>query len=331
LPFAGWPWCKHPPPRRSPFSLGSARRCPSEVAVTVVIATRDRRQSLLETLARLSALPERPPVVVVDNASSDGTAAAVKDRFPAIDLVGLTENRAAAARTAGVERARTDLVALSDDDSWWAPGSLSMAERVFERNPRLGLAAARILVGEEAHEDPTCRLMAESPLASGGLPGPRVLGFVACGAVVRKDAYLEAGGFDERLELVCEEHLLAIQLARRGWDLAYVPGLEAHHHPSPVRDAARRRRLETRNLIWLTWLLRPAPRAARETFRLTRDALGDPARRRGLIEALRDGRWVMGERRPLAESLEQKLRQLDAQKIGFGERTLPRGPARRGL
>jgi GT2 family glycosyltransferase len=278
-----------------------------DVTVTVVIATRNRRDELLGTLRRLSALPDRPIVVVIDNASGDGTPAAVREKFPAVDLIELRENRAAAARTAGVERARTELVALSDDDSWWAPGALSLAEPIFKRHPRLGLAGARILVGKQEIEDPTCQVMARSPLVGAGLPGPRVLGFVACGAVVRRGAYLDAGGFDSRLELACEEDLLAVELARRGWDLAYVPELVAHHHPSPVRDAARRRRLETRNMIWLAWLLRPAPRAARETLRVTRAALGDAARRRGLVDAARHGRWVARARRPVDGPLERDL------------------------
>jgi GT2 family glycosyltransferase len=291
-----------------------------DVTVTVVIATRNRRDELLGTLRRLSVLPDRPMVVVVDNASADGTPAAVREKFPEFDLMELGENRAAAARTAGVERARTELVALSDDDSWWAPGALSLAERIFKRYPRLGLVGARILVGEQEIEDPTCQVMARSPLVGAGLPGPRVLGFVACGAVVRRGAYLEAGGFDSRLELACEEDLLAVELARGGWDLAYVPELVAHHHPSLVRDAARRRRLETRNLIWLAWLLRPAPRAARETIRVMRASLGDAARRRGLVDAARHGRWVARARRPVDAPLERDLLLLELEGAAFRSR-----------
>ena len=52
--------------------------------VTVVIATRNRRPELLRTLGRLHELPDRPPVIVVDNASADGSAAAVLDRYPAV-------------------------------------------------------------------------------------------------------------------------------------------------------------------------------------------------------------------------------------------------------
>ena len=44
---------------------------------TVAMITRDRCRSMLRTLDRLAALPERPPVAVVDNGSADATVAAL--------------------------------------------------------------------------------------------------------------------------------------------------------------------------------------------------------------------------------------------------------------
>jgi len=88
--------------------------------VSVVVVTRDRRAGLLATLERLVALPERPPVIVVDNGSSDGTPAAVRGRFPGVEVITLGYNAGSAGRTAGVRCARTPYVAFSDDDSWSA-------------------------------------------------------------------------------------------------------------------------------------------------------------------------------------------------------------------
>ncbi len=115
--------------------------------VTVVIATRDRRPELLRTLGRLHELPDRPPVIVVDNASADGSAAAVRDRYPAVTVRMLPRNAGAAARNTGVALAATPYVAFSDDDSWWEPGALSRAAAALDADPGLGLVAARTLVG----------------------------------------------------------------------------------------------------------------------------------------------------------------------------------------
>jgi GT2 family glycosyltransferase len=235
---------------------------PSRVAV--VIATRNRGPELLGTLTRLLALDERPRVVVVDNGSTDGTAQLIRDRQPGVQVVGLRRNRGAAARTIGARLVDTPYVAFSDDDSWWAPGALGRAVELLDRHPRLAVLAARVLVGPDQRVDPVCREMADSPLPpADDLPGPPVLGFIACGAVVRRDAFLEVGGFDARLGVGGEEELLSLDLATRGWGLAYVADVVAHHHPSPVRDPSGRRRRQVRNALWSAWLRRPVGSAAR--------------------------------------------------------------------
>ena len=71
---------------------------PAPAGLTVVIATRDRRSELSRTLDRLSELPERPPVIVVDNGSSDGTAAMVRPRHPDVVLLAARTNLGAVAR-----------------------------------------------------------------------------------------------------------------------------------------------------------------------------------------------------------------------------------------
>lgn len=279
---------------------------------TVVIATRDRAGELRATLQRLRDLPERPPVVVVDNASSDGTVEQVRAGFPWVDVVDLAENRGAAARNAGALHATTPYVALSDDDSWWAAGALRRAADHLDRHPSLGLVAARILVGPDERLDPTCAEMAAAPLGRDpGLPGPAVLGFLACGAVVRRGAFLATGGFEPRLFIGGEEELLAMDLAAAGWELVYADDVIAHHHPSQRRDGDGRRRLLARNALWVTWLRRPAPTAAARTLRTAGAALRDPGARGGLVDALGGLGWVRRERRRLPPAVEEAVASLE--------------------
>jgi GT2 family glycosyltransferase len=274
---------------------GSAgHRGESVDAAGVVIATRNRRDVLLRTLARLTALPERPPIVVVDNASGDGTAAAAREAFPAVEVLSLSSNRGAFARNLGVDRLDTPIVAFCDDDSWWEPGSLARAGELFRRFPSLGLLAAHIVVGRERRLDPTAARMLGAPAP--GLPGPRVQGFLACGAIVRRAAFLEAHGFCERFLIGSEEELLAIDMRRAGWDLCYANDVVAVHMPDGGgRDD--RPWLSRRNALWTSWLRMPLRRALRQTATTAREAAGDPAARRALATALRGLPWALRHRR----------------------------------
>jgi len=274
-----------------------------------VIATRDRRQRLLETLARLRALPDQPPIVVADTGSSDGTQAAIAREFPEVDLFQCAPRVGSAARTLGARAARTPLVAFSDDDSWWAPGALRRASEHFTRHPRLGLLAPRILVEPGERLDPTCGEMRDGPLAvADALPGPPVLGFLGCGAVVRRDAVLACGGFHRHFGFGGEEQLLAIDLAAAGWDLAYVDDVIAHHEPEPG-PRGWQGASELRNRIWTAWLRRPLPRAARLTVRLVAAERGRGVR--ALLAALGGAPWVLRERRVVPPQVERSLRALE--------------------
>ena len=280
--------------------------------MTVVVATRNRRASLMRSLAELSALPEAPRVVVVDNGSTDGTPDAVRVDHPAVTVVEAGRNLGAAGRTLGARLAATRYVAFGDDDSWWTPGALARAVGILEARPGLALLAARVLVGEDGEEDPVCAAMGASPLPRRpGAPGPTVLGFVACGAIVRRDAFLSVGGFHPRLGIGGEEALLALDLARGGWELAYVPAVVVRHHPSPVRDAAARRRLQERNRLLVSWLRRRPGTVAAATVRLVRRAATEPEARGALVDALRGLSWALPARRPVGRELEAHLRLLE--------------------
>jgi GT2 family glycosyltransferase len=281
--------------------------------VTVVIATRNRRAQLARTLRRLGELSPAPPVIVVDNGSDDGTAQAVRERFPGVRLLALRRNLGAAARNLGVWAARMPYVAFSDDDSWWAPGALERAAAALDRHPRLALVAARTLVGPEERTDPVSALMAASPLpTTGDAPGPPVLGFVACSAVLRREAFLQAGGFSPLLFHIGEEGLLAYDLAAAGWQLCYLDEVVAHHHPSPDRPDPRRRvSRELRNDLLTACMRRPVGVAARAAGALARASLRDPAARAALAGFLARLPAALRHRARLPAELERQVRLLE--------------------
>ena len=271
---------------------------PLAAAVTVVVASRDRRAELLASLARHEA-----PVVLVDNASSDGSAAAVRAAFPHVQVVALARNAGAAARTVGVARAATRYVAFADDDSWWAPGALGRAVALMDAHPRAALVHARILLGEAQRVEPLCEQLAGAPLGTeDDLPGPSIAGFAACGAVVRAEAFTRAGGFDDVVVFPGEEERLTLDLLAAGWGLAYVPELVVHHHPSPARSAPQvRAAAVVRSGVLTALMRRPWP----VVLRRVRAALdqGRPGRA-GLVRALRSVPAALAARRRLPPDVE---------------------------
>lgn len=292
--------------------------------ITVAVITRDRPTSVLRTLDALAALPERPPVIVVDNGSDDSTCAAMRRHPAGPRVLRPRGNTGALGRNLAVRHADTPYVAFSDDDSWWAPGALRRAADLLDAHPRLGLLAARTLVGTEQAEDPLNAVLAASPLPDEpDLPGRPVLGFLGCACVVRRDAFLTAGGYHPLLFFGGEETLLAYDLAAGGWGVTYEPSLTARHQPDPGgRDG--RGHLERRNEVLTLWLRRPLPVALRASARLTAAAVaGEPDARRALLGVLARLPAAVARRRPLPAHVEHAARMLDGGALAPAEGSRP--------
>ena len=280
--------------------------------VTTVVVTRDRWPDLRSSLPR-----HEGPVILVDNGSVDGTPEHVRRHFPEVDVVALPRNHGAAARNLGVARARTDLVAFADDDSWWAAGALARAAGCFQEHPRLALLAARTLVGTGGALDPASAIMARSPLGrSPDLPGPSVLGFVACASVVRRAQFLAVGGFDRVVFFMGEEQRVALDLAALGLGVCYVDSVVAHHHPSTARDDGSQRRREvlaSRNAVLTALMRRPWSGVARV---VGQEARRGPSGRVGVLHAATRAPLALVERAVLPPDVEGAVRVLEADSRG---------------
>lgn len=285
--------------------------------VGVVVLTYNRVAEVTRTVERLLDLPERPSLVVVDNGSTDGTTATLWPRFPGVAVLRLQRNIGAAARNIGVRHCQRPYVALCDDDTWWEPGSLRRAADVLNAHPAVAVVTGTVLVGERARLDLTCLRMARSPLPRlPDLDAPALLGFLAGASMVRREAFLAAGGFEPRLLLGGEEELLALDLARAGWTLAYLADAVIHHYPSPRRDAESRRWLLARNALWVAWLRRPFRTAMARTLATARRGVRDREARRALIAALCGVPWIARQRQVIPGDIERHLRLLETDMTG---------------
>src|SRR3954447_21765471 len=163
--------------------------------IGVVMITYQRRDEALGAVERLTALPEQPPVVLVDNGSADGTGDAVRRKFPDVKVLALDWNAGAVGRNLGVEHLDTPYVAFCDDDTWWESGSLTAAADVLDAHPRLAVVNARILVEPGARDDPIVAELRDSSVPGPDwLPGPALGSFLAGASVVRREAFRSVGG-----------------------------------------------------------------------------------------------------------------------------------------
>ncbi len=287
-----------------------------EQRLTVVVITHNRCEELDRTLNTLERLPEDPPIIVVDNGSSDGTCPMVRSRHPGVSLVAAGTNLGAVGRNVGVDRSTTPYVAFCDDDTWYDPGALTRTADLLDAHPTLAVVTASIIVEPRGVLDSICEEMAASPLARPPeLPGHPLLSFLAGVSVVRRSAFVAAGGFSERLWLGGEEELPASDLVRAGWHLAYVPEIVTHHQASTLRDAHLRRRHGIRNTLWFTWLRRPLPSAVRRTGRLLRRLPRDRVSAYGLLEAIGGAVWVLRERNVVPAHIEEGYRLLEESQL----------------
>lgn len=278
----------------------------------IVIVTHNRAQILRRTLERLYDLPERVPLLVVDNASTDDTEVVCKAFGSRLQLLKLRRNIGAAARTIGAREAASPFVAFCDDDCTWEGGSLQRAVEIFHRHAEVAVLNGRILVGDGERPDPACEAMRGDPSLTRTLPGVPIVYFMAGASVMRRAPFLEAGGYHIRYFIGAEESLLSLDLAARGWKLWYCDDLVVRHYPAHAnRDPERRRRLVLRNQLWTALLRRPAANALRMLGQYANMACRDRVARAALREAIAGLPWVLRERRPIPPELERRVSALD--------------------
>ncbi|HYM80228.1 MAG TPA: glycosyltransferase family A protein [Candidatus Limnocylindria bacterium] len=222
-------------------------------SVSAVIPAHDALPFVLEAVE--SVLAQRRPaeeIVVVDDGSSDGTGAAVEQRFadahPAVRVVRGRFGSAAAARNAGWQAARSPWIAFLDADDLWFPDKLAAAEAALDAVPSAGWffsdGAFRTLTGELHHS--WLASYAELPEPYAGRPLAELLEvnfILTSSVVVRRDLLAATGGFDAKLSHA-EDVDLWIRLARRAPATASRRSLVRYQH----REGGLTRQLESRLL-----------------------------------------------------------------------------------
>ena len=256
-----------------------------ERRLAVVVLAWNAREDVLRCLASLRGeLGAGDVAIVVDNASSDGTAAAVRAAHPAVELLGNAENLGyAGGMNAGVRRALelgAPWVLLLNQDTEVPPGTLAT---LFAAAARHGDAAALqpLLVradgatidsaGQRLHRVPgaTDRL-AGRPLAEAPAADEEVFGPCGAAALVRAEVFRETGLFDEEFFLIFEDVDLAFRMRLAGRRTVLVPAARVVHRRgisgAGASQSPLRRFLVARNSVALAlrywpagWVVASAP------------------------------------------------------------------------
>jgi len=278
----------------------------NESACTIVIATHNRCGRLTETLDRLRRLPEEPEIIVVDNGSTDDTTGRVAARFPSVRVLRMSQNIGAAARNVGARAATTRYVAFCDDDCWWQPGALRRAAAVLDAHANVAVLNACVMI-DGVRIDEACALMAASCMPKrSACDGTAIAAFMAGAAIVRRAAFLDAGGYHPRYHLGAEESLLALDLLDRGWELIYDPSIVVAHAPYRAGRRPRARRIAVmRNRLWTAWLRRSPAGAWRATAPVLWSATHDAEALLAVLRALAGLRWIVRERRQVRPHVER--------------------------
>lgn len=220
---------------------------------TISILNHQRRETLRQVLDR--ALAQDYPaleVLVVDNASTDGSDRMVEEEFPGVRLIRLTENIGCAARNAGVAAAKGEIVVTVDNDVLLnSPHAVRTVVEIFRGRPSVGCVNFKILdatgdlsVRDWCHPRDWRRFADSEFLTDYVLEGA---------SAFRRGAFERVGGYWGPLFLGHEGFDLALRLLDAGYDLLYTPAIQVTHLVSAeARPVARIYYTFTRNAIWVS-------------------------------------------------------------------------------
>jgi GT2 family glycosyltransferase len=205
------------------------------VDVTVAIVNHENRSALLDGLSALTADDARRAaveVIVVDNASRDGSVAAVRAAHPAVEVIAREDRGGYGANhNLALRRARGRHVLLLNDDARVTPGAIDALCDALDAQPGVAVAAPTVRTPSGALEPtlwprPSLREEVRSALRRDGpatVRGDAPIGWVTgCALMVRRDAVMALGGFDEDFFMYMEETDLCTRLLDAGWRIAHV-------------------------------------------------------------------------------------------------------------
>jgi N-acetylglucosaminyl-diphospho-decaprenol L-rhamnosyltransferase len=206
----------------------------------------------LEAIERTTPPGLEHEILVLDNASDDGSAGAVRELDRNIRLIALDRREGKAANDSRlIAEARGEFCLLLNEDSELQPGAVPALIGALRSDRQAAVAGAQLL-SPDGHPVPCAWRLpsARTALAgavflhrrytveSGG-DATRPVGWVQSSAMlVRRQAAVEIGGFDPNFFVYSDETDFCKRLSDAGWRILHVPSARAIHHDQMAQDAA---------------------------------------------------------------------------------------------
>jgi GT2 family glycosyltransferase len=236
--------------------------------VTAVILNTNKRDDTLACLASLARQTYAPlRILVLDNASSDGSPEAVRRLYPQATLLPLTDNRGYAGNNnVGIAAAMadgSDWILVLNEDTEMAPDCVAQLVGEGERDARVGIVGPMVY----HHDEPTVIQSAGGILGGpawdsvhsgqneadvGQFPAAREVQWISgCAIMVRRAVVEAVGAIDERFFYYWEETEWCVRAGAAGWRIRHVPaarlwhkGVQRNYTPAPsISYYATRNRL----------------------------------------------------------------------------------------
>ncbi len=306
--------------------------------LTVALTNYNGRQLLETMLPSLAAQTYDDFVtLVVDDCSTDGSVAYLREQWPHVEVVELASNAGVtAAMNAALARPRTELVALFNNDMELRPDCLAELVAALDAHPEAGSATPKMLdFGDRGVLDGAGDLLSWRGGGRRRGHGERDVGqydspeeiFGPCGgaALYRRSVLERVGGFDEAYHAYYEDVDWAFRAQLAGYRCRYVPSAVLYHHGSAtlgkgITDFNGYHLW--RNPIWLVAKCFPAASLVRHGPQLLRGQLGNlyaaaRARKlgvwsRAMRDALRGLPAALSRRREVQRSRTIDLARLEA-------------------
>lgn len=252
--------------------------------VTLAVLTYDGRELLEATLPSVVAQTFAGDVTVllVDNGSSDGTAQFIRDRWPQVRIVELSENiGVAAALNRAVQESPGEFVALLNNDVELEPGWLAPLVAALRAHPGAGVASGKLLryYDRERIDAAGDVLLRSSAVINRGADeldrgqydhAEEVFGACAGAALYRRTAFDFIGLFDESYFAYLEDVDWAMRAQLAGLEARYEPAAVAYHMGGATtrRRSSFYGRLQRRNQVLLVVKTFPAGLIVRHGWRI---------------------------------------------------------------